>query len=222
MKLQNETLIKRWEELRLEAYLPTPNDKWTIGWGHTSGVKEGMRITKKQAEKFFDEDVQWAEDTVNELVRVGLNQYQFDALVSFVFNIGRTQFQRSTLLRKLNAGNYEGASEEFPKWKYQDGKVLRGLVRRRQDEMEYFLKSEMVENNAGNMKPDENESMKSLMKSKEVWGGLSAALTGVGTLLGGLGAQAQNILSVGLTVALIGFGAFFVWNRVRARNKGER
>lgn len=138
MKLHNDHLIKKWEELRLRAYLPTPYDRWTIGWGHTQGVYPGLTITEQEAQDLFDEDVAWAVNAVNKYVTVGLNQNQFDALVSFVFNIGETAFRKSTLLRKLNAGDYEGAANELPRWNKQKGKILRGLVRRREEEKHLF------------------------------------------------------------------------------------
>lgn len=138
MKIENEELIKKWEGLRLEAYLPTPNDVWTIGWGHTKGVKKGDVITQEEAQEFFEQDTAWVVDAVNK-VEVDLNQHQFDALCSFVYNVGETAFYKSTLLRKLNSGDYEGAANEFPRWNKQSGRVLRGLVRRREDERQYFL-----------------------------------------------------------------------------------
>lgn len=216
MRMSNTELIKYWEELRLEAYLPTPNDVWTIGWGHTKGVKKGDTITVEEAKDFLREDIAWAEAAVNDLVKVKLNQNQFDALVSFVFNVGTTNFKKSTLLKKLNAGDYNGAAEQFPRWNKQKGKVLNGLVKRRADEMQYFL-------SASETPVQSVDSVdKPLAKSKEVVGGLTALLTGLGALLGGLDSGAQQILSVGLSVALIGFGAFFIWNRVKARKKGDR
>ena len=207
------------------AYLPTPHDKWTIGWGHTQGVRQGDEISREQAQMFFEDDVAWAVAAVNREVKVGLTQNQFDALVSFVFNVGEANFKRSTLLKKLNRADYDEAAQEFPKWnkQRQNGKlvVLRGLVRRRAEEMEYFLAPEdktqkKAETVAG---PD---PLKPLSLSKEVWGGVGAALTGGGALLGSLAPQAQNTLSVALSVALLGFGAYFIYNRVVARSKAER
>lgn len=140
MKTKNVNVIKKHEGLRLEAYLPTPNDVWTIGYGHTHTTKQGMKITEAQAEKFLYLDIAWAEEAVNTLVKVRLTQNQFDALVSFVFNVGAGAFSKSTLLRLLNAGDYEGAANQFLRWNKQKGKVLNGLTRRRQEEMELFLK----------------------------------------------------------------------------------
>lgn len=134
MKLVNDTLIKKWESLRLTAYLPTPNDVWTIGWGHTKGVYKGMVITEAQAQKFFEADVAWAVNAVNRNVKVPLSQNQFDVLVSFVFNVGEGAFVKSTLLRKLNQGDYEGAGNELPRWNKQKGVILKGLTRRRKEE----------------------------------------------------------------------------------------
>lgn len=226
MQLVNETLIKKWEKLRLVAYLPTPDDKWTIGWGHTEGVRQGDEISREQAQMFFEDDVAWATRAVNREVKVGLTQNQFDALVSFVFNVGEANFKTSTLLKKLNRGDYEGAAQEFPRWNKQRQKngqlkVLRGLVRRRAEEMEVFLEPDdevqkKAETIAG---PD---PLKPLSLSKEVWGGVGAALTGGGALLGSLAPQAQNTLSVALSVALLAFGAYFIWNRVSARSRAER
>ena len=139
MKIKNLDIIKKSEGLRLEAYLPTPNDVPTIGYGHTKGVRMGQRISLAQAEQFLLEDVDWAEDAVNSLVKVKLSQNQFDALVSFVFNIGAGAFSKSTLLKYLNAGDYGGAANQFLRWNKQAGKELKGLTKRRQEERALFL-----------------------------------------------------------------------------------
>lgn len=139
MKLRNEEMIKKHEALRLKAYMPTPNDVPTIGWGHTKGVRMGDVITKAQAQKFFEEDVAWAVEAVNKRVKVPLNQNQFDALVSWTFNVGAGAMASSTLVRKLNAGNYEAVRTELPRWNKQKGKTLRGLTKRRAEEVELFF-----------------------------------------------------------------------------------
>jgi lysozyme len=135
--LPGQNLIKEFEELRLVAYL-CPAKVWTIGWGSTRGVKPGMVITLAQAQKRFESDCFDAETAVSRNVLVPLNQNQYDALVSFVFNIGADKFRLSTLRRKLNAGDYAGAAKEFPKWKYANGKPSNGLIRRRKMERELF------------------------------------------------------------------------------------
>ena len=130
-------LIKRFEGLRLRAYddgvgIPT------IGYGHTAGVKPGMTITADQAVQFLREDLHSAERGIDRLVSVHLCQHQFDALASLVFNIGGTAFRDSTLLRKLNAGDYTGAAAQFERWVHGGGKILPGLVKRRAAERAMF------------------------------------------------------------------------------------
>lgn len=133
-----KAIIKEHEQLRLVAYLPTKRDVPTIGWGHTKGVKLGMTCTVEQAEKWLESDLFDAEVCINRNVLVPLTQNQFDALVSFAFNVGLSAFRTSTLRKLLNAGDYAGAAAQFPKWKYQKGKELGGLVRRRAAERALF------------------------------------------------------------------------------------
>lgn len=131
-------LIKHLEGLRLQAYQCSAG-KWTIGYGHTSGVYPGDIIDEAQASIFLRQDVAESENTVIRFVTVALNQHQFDALVSFVFNLGSGNFAASTLLRKLNASDYAGAAEEFSRWFHADGKPRSGLVRRREAERNLFM-----------------------------------------------------------------------------------
>lgn len=132
-------IIKDHEKLRLKAYLPTPDDVWTIGWGHTKTAKPGMVITEAEAERLLRDDLNWVEIAIADLVKVPLTQTQYDALASFIFNIGRTQFSNSTMLKLLNAKDYEGAAAQFPRWNKQKGKVLAGLTKRRNQEQQLFL-----------------------------------------------------------------------------------
>lgn len=131
-------LIKRFEGLRLEAYRDSVGIP-TIGYGHTHGVKMGDVITGAQADDFLREDLKVAELTINTNAKVKLTQGQFDALASFVFNLGSGNFVKSTLLKKLNTGDYAGAADEFGKWVNAGGKKLPGLVKRRAAEREVFL-----------------------------------------------------------------------------------
>jgi lysozyme len=134
-------LIKSFEGLRLSAYRDSVGI-WTIGYGHTKGVKPGDTITVEQANDFLREDLRDAERAVNDLTFLNLTQSQFDALVSFTFNLGRGNLQASTLLRRVNEGDFEGAAEEFLRWTKAGGKVLPGLVRRREAERALFLKGD--------------------------------------------------------------------------------
>jgi lysozyme len=97
-----------------------------------------MVITPAQAQKLLESDCFDAETCVNRTILVPLNQNQYDALVSLAFNIGAPAFRKSTLARRLNAGDYSGAAAEFRRWKYQAGKELGGLVARRKDERDLF------------------------------------------------------------------------------------
>ncbi|HCR1911714.1 TPA: lysozyme [Enterobacter kobei] len=132
-------LIKHFEGLRLWAYQCSAN-VWTIGYGHTAGVRPGDVITPEQADAFLREDVADAERSVGRFVCVPLTQHQFDALVSFVFNLGVESFRTSTLLKKLKAGDYDSAAQEFGCWVHAGGKALPGLVRRREAERALFIK----------------------------------------------------------------------------------
>lgn len=107
--------------------------------------KEGDKVSDCQVKEWFQEDVTEAEEAVSNLVVTQLSQKGFDALVSFVYNVGVNAFRNSTLLRKLNLGNVEEAAEEFPRWNKARGKVLPGLVKRRAQEREMFLQGEIEE-----------------------------------------------------------------------------
>jgi lysozyme len=139
-RVENIDFIKAHEALRLTAYMPTKNDVWTIGYGHTKTARKGMTITESAAESLLRGDLAWVEATLAKHVKVPLTQPQYDALASFIFNLGATNFAKSTLLRKLNASDYVGAANELPRWNKQKGKVLRGLTKRRAEERQMFLK----------------------------------------------------------------------------------
>jgi len=126
-------LIKSFEGFRAEAYL-CPANVWTIGYGHTKYAKKGMLISEEQATVFLQDDLKNAENTVN-AHNLSLNQNQFDALVSFVFNCGSGNFLKSTLLKMLRVNvNSANISVELLKWNKGGGRVLNGLTRRRKAE----------------------------------------------------------------------------------------
>ena len=133
-------LIKKYEGFRAKAYRCSAN-VLTIGFGHTLNVKSTDVITLDEAEHFLRQDVGFAEKEVNRH-NLNINQNQFDALVSFVFNLGVGNFARSTLLRKIKSNpNDPTIRKEFERWIYTGGKVLNGLVRRRKEEADlYFTK----------------------------------------------------------------------------------
>lgn len=140
-------LVKGFEGLYLESYLDTA-DVWTIGWGHTGEVDgqvldAGMMITEEKAIELFKLDMQEFEEAVTELITVPLQQHQFDALVTFTYNVGKTALRTSTLRKLLNAGNYEAVPEQMNRWNKSGGRITAGLVRRRKSEGHLFATGEL-------------------------------------------------------------------------------
>lgn len=143
--------VKRWEGLRLTAY-PDPGSRngepWTIGYGHTSDghmkVYRGLTITPAQAEEALAYDLNETAAAIEKLVKVELSDNQFGALVSFAFNVGANAFARSTLLKKLNAGDYAAVPQQMARWIYNDGKPMQGLINRRAAEAGLWAKGEYV------------------------------------------------------------------------------
>lgn len=131
-------LVKKYEGLKLTSYL-CPAGIPTIGYGHTHKVKLGDTCTQQEADEWLEDDFYLATTDVKAVVKVPLTDDQLDALASFVFNLGIRKLIQSTLLKKLNSGDYQGAAQEFDKWVYAGGKKLNGLVKRRAEEKELFL-----------------------------------------------------------------------------------
>ena len=135
---QGIDLIKEFEGFRANPYSDT-GGVWTIGFGHTKGItKNSPSISPIVAEGLLRIDVAHAEKAVQEIVLVPLSQSQIDALVSFTYNVGNHAFKTSTLVKKLNSGDFDGATLEFARWKYDNGVVIAGLVNRREKEALLF------------------------------------------------------------------------------------
>ena len=130
-------LIKEFEGRRLVAYQDSVG-VWTIGYGHTKDVWEDRLIIKSTADRLLAEDLAEFEKYVDNLVDVPLTQNQFDALVAWTFNLGPTNLSESTLLKKLNAGDYDSVPSEMKRWNKAGGEVLEGLIRRREAEAALF------------------------------------------------------------------------------------
>ena len=139
MKISKEgiALIKKFEGIELEAYQDSVG-VWTIGYGHTKGVKEGDNISLKKAEQMLEEELIEYEGYINNMVELGLEQNQFDALVAWVYNLGPTNLRQSTLLKVLNQGLFNEVPYEIKRWNKAGGEVLNGLVRRREAEALLF------------------------------------------------------------------------------------
>lgn len=132
------SLIRQFEGLRLTAY-KCPAGVWTVGYGHTSGVVPGMTIILEHAEKYLRQDIESVENLVNAECR-NLRQCQFDALVSFVFNVGGGNFRKSTLLKKVRVNPDDNSiMDEFLRWVYAKGIVQPGLQKRRLAEMKLYF-----------------------------------------------------------------------------------
>ena len=130
-------ILKYFEGCKLTAYQDSVG-VWTIGYGHTKGVYDGMTITQDQAEQMLLSELEEYEGYIENMVTVPITQNQFDSLVVWVYNLGPTNFKNSTLLKELNAGNYNAAGQEITRWNKAGGKVLAGLVKRREAEAELF------------------------------------------------------------------------------------
>lgn len=169
---------KRLEDGRCIAYR-CPAGVWTIGYGCTEGVKEGMIWTAEQAENGLRREIAKHEAAVNRLVTVEINQNQFDALVSLSYNIGSGALSKSSVLKKTNAGNFTAAAQAFAAWNKGGGKVLPGLVSRRAREAALFMKPAAA--------PEAPFMPQNVGKSLEV------SKTVAGTAAAGTGAVVSNL-----------------------------
>lgn len=136
-------LIKRWEGCRLEAYKCSAG-VWTIGYGHTRTARQGLRITQEQAEALLIEDLRVFESAVDDAVVAPLLDNQFAALVSWTFNVGVAAMRSSTLIRKLNRGDYDAVPRELVRWAKVKGKPVHGLANRRAAEAGLWARGAFV------------------------------------------------------------------------------
>lgn len=228
-------LIKDFEGERLQAYL-CPAGVWTIGYGHTDAagppkVVPGMVITKREAEDILRKDLIKYEAAVERAVTVPLKPNQFDALVSFCYNIGPGAFSKSTLVKKLNRGEYDAVPAELMKWNKANGKELPGLTRRRRAEAALWRK---VDDTAPNepeetaITPDAPKPKKTITQSREantaaVTGGM-ATLAAVGEASGQLKDTSENLgIPVLLIFVVIAVACGLIWwfRRQRLEENGE-
>ena len=131
-------LIKKFEGLELTAYKCAAG-VWTIGYGHTKDVQEGDEWSEAHADHMLEVELEEFEEYINDNVTVALSQNQFDALVSWVYNLGPANLKASTMLKVLNSGDYEGVPAQIKRWNKAGGKVLKGLIRRREAEALLFI-----------------------------------------------------------------------------------
>jgi lysozyme len=192
-----------------------PANVMTIGYGHTKGVKKNMRITKEEAENLLRDDLRTFEAEVKNMVDVPLSQYQFDTLVSFVYNLGAANFKSSTLLKKLNSGDYAAVPAQLMRWNKArvGGKLqpLTGLTRRRTAEAALFtMDAQLPSDDADVPMPQKVtvQDKKPLTKSKTMAGvGIAGAATGLNEMAGqlqGLVSYADSLKTIFLIVAIGG------------------
>lgn len=187
------------------------NGTLTIGYGHTGAdVKPGMTVTEDRAEELLRRDVARFESAVDRLVKVDLNQNQFDALVSFCFNVGEGNFGSSTLLKKLNAGDYDAVPEELMKWTKSKGKKLQGLVNRRAAEAGLWAKGSFVQSSGS----EAEKETAPLVNSTNV-----TTVTGVLSALGSGWFQGNGPVQVAFAVVLIGAAAMGAYLYIRKRGR---
>jgi len=130
-------LIKKFEGCELKSYQDSVG-VWTIGYGHTKGVEEGQEITQDEAEEMLASELDEYEGYINDMVECDLEQHQFDALVAWVYNLGPTNLRSSTMLKRLNSNDLDDVPNQIKRWDKAGGKVLAGLVRRREAEALMF------------------------------------------------------------------------------------
>lgn len=229
--------IKEFEGERLTAYR-CPAGVWTIGVGHTSAagepqVVEGMKITANESAAILYRDLASFELGVERLVVVPLKQNQFDVLVSFAFNCGLNALKKSTLLKKLNAGDYDAVPAELMKWTKAGGREKPGLVRRRRAEAKMWRgldTSQPVDGVETRLKPDRPQPSKTIMQSKEA--NAAAAAGGLGTiavasevvdLVRRSGEAASGISPTLLILVLIvlAAAAIWYWRKQRLEEEGS-
>lgn len=228
-------LIKEFEGLKLNAYL-CPANVWTIGYGHTSAagsptVTPDMKISQAQAEHILASDLLKYEVAVERAVTVPLTQNQFDALVSFAFNCGIGALQKSSLLKKLNRGEYDAVPAELMKWNKAGGKELAGLTRRRRAEAALWRKIDEkapVEPEETGIRPDAPQPKRTITQSREantaaITGGM-ATLAAVGETSGHLKDTSDNLgvpVVVIFIVIAIACGLIWWFRRQRLEENGE-
>jgi lysozyme len=225
-------LIKEFEGLRLTSYL-CPAKVWTIGYGHTSAageplVKRGMRITKARAEEILRADLATYEAGVLAAVSVPITQGQFDALVSFAYNCGVGALRKSTLLKRVNAKQFDRVPAEFMKWTRAGGKELPGLVRRRRAECALWRGvSDGPPATLDRAAPDEPQPTKKITQSREAnaaiaAGGASAvaAIAEVAPHATSLGDALGRPALIALVVVILACAAIWWWRRERLMEEG--
>lgn len=204
-------LIGRWEGLRLEAYRDL-GQVWTIGFGHTATAREGMVITEAEAERLLRQDLAIFEAAVNNAVKVPLTDNQFAALVSWTYNVGEAAMRRSTLIKRLNNGEFNAVPGELAKWNRVNGKAIPGLANRRAAEGGLWARGAHVA--SGNVQPDNPHTITTSNTSKTAIGvGAAGVVSTLAQNSDALGALGHLGPVVGVTLILTAAVLFILWRR---------
>ena len=196
--------LKQWEGLKTKAYKDA-GGVWTIGYGHTAVAGEpkpraGMVITAAEAESILLKDLTQYEAAIENNVKVKLTDNQFAALVSFVYNIPLASFKKSTLLKKLNQGNYDAVPTELMKWTKAGGKKIQGLVNRRRAEGYLWMEGAFV--TSKDVVPEPKKE--NLLLKPEVLGPVGSVLSGTSAIATGSGPVQWALAAVMVICVAIG------------------
>lgn len=219
MKTSNEgaQFIRDAEGMCLKAYKCSAG-KWTIGVGHTSAagiptVTEGMVITEREAIEILKSDLRRFELVIDKAVKVKLSQSQFDALVSFVFNIGAGAFLKSTLLKKLNNGDYDSVPLELARWNKVNGKVSRGLTNRRAKESALWASDAWESDDTPNIHQEEiKRDVPTIVNAENV-----AAVTAVTSAVTSTNMDSSNPIMWAIAALMVVGGAVFFYLFLKRR-----
>lgn len=222
MKMTNEglALIRRFEGFRSEAYRDAVG-VWTIGYGHTAmagppDVKPGQRISAEDAAGVLTRDVQSFSDGVTAALRRDLSDAQFSALVSFAYNVGLGNFRASSVLKAVNAGDFEAVPRRLNLWVKAGGRTLPGLVKRRAAEAALFMTPDapadapVSADHPPLAPPVEQARAKPPVASRTLWAALAAALAAAGQAV-----APSRVVALALALGIVAAAAFIIFERVR-------
>lgn len=200
--------IKQWEGLRLDAYKCSAGE-WTIGYGHTATAKEGMKITQTEAERLLYQDLSLYETAVTRAVTAQLSDNQFAALVSWSYNVGITAMRNSSLIRKLNQGDYGSVPGELARWNKVKGKVNRGLSNRRAAEAGLWARGSFVASR--DVEPAEPSAPSPVAEASKL-GGVAAAAAAAAPAITSLGGVHWAV-GVALVAGAVALAAIWLLRR---------
>lgn len=241
--------LKSYESFASVAYIPVPGDRWTIGYGFTEGVVEGMRMTRAQADARLTTELLKYEQAVYDACKVEPNQNQFDAMVCLAWNIGIEGFLKSSVLKAHNRGDTQAAARAFALWNKSGGVVYAGLTRRRGDEAATYLKpvpgviqrtiegavpDAMADELPADPMPQRIDAEKPMSESSINRAGIAAGGTAAVSAISQISEAVNQTASLksgvdqlghwlvpALTLAVVGLCAYIVWNRFQMRKEGR-